>query len=133
LADITNRLALEVGGEAPMVKTYTFTQKKAPAVYQKMFEQTEVRLGDICRDPAIQTDFLKIVPLVHKRGKTIKVLPPNDLLLMAEDEILFCMRPSQKVYFEANISNIHTLDYLLTGVDHAKGNFFRWLENKQTS
>ncbi|HIG79955.1 MAG TPA: potassium transporter [Cycloclasticus sp.] len=130
LADITNRLATEVGGEAPMLKTYSFTQEKAPAVYQKLFERTEVKLGDICRDPAIQTDFLKIVPLVHKRGKTIKVLPPNDLVLMTEDEILFCMRPSQAVYFEANISNIHLLDYLLTGVEPARGGFFRWLESR---
>ncbi|PCI19568.1 MAG: potassium transporter [Piscirickettsiaceae bacterium] len=130
LADITNRLATEVGGESPMVKTYRFTQKQAPAVYQKMFEEMEVRLGDICRDPAIQTDFLKIVPLVHKRGNKINVLPANDLVLMAEDEVLFCMRLSQKAYFEANISNPHTLDYLLTGVDHAKGSFFRWLERK---
>ncbi|PHS70823.1 MAG: potassium transporter [Cycloclasticus sp.] len=132
LADITNRLAAEVGDESPMVVTYNVTQKSAAAVYKELFKQTEVKLGDICRDPAIQTDFLNLVPLVHRRGKTIKVLPPNDLVLMAEDELLVCMRSDQKVQFEANINNTHTLEYLLTGADRPKGHFFRWLEKKES-
>jgi Trk K+ transport system NAD-binding subunit len=133
LADITNRLAVNVGGESPILVTYNVTRKTAPAVYKALLKQTEVKLGDICRDPAIQTDFLSLVPLVHRRGKTIKVLPSNDLVLMAEDELLVCMRPDQKVQFEANINNIHTLEYLLTGVDRPKGHLFRWLEKKESA
>ena len=131
LADITNRLASEVGGEGPVVKTYKITQTSARAVYQKLFQQTAVKLGDICRDPAIQIEHLNLVVMVHKRGKTIKVMPPHDVELMAEDELLVCMRSDQKVLFEANINNHHVLDYLLTGVEPARGSFFRWLEKKE--
>ena len=133
LADITNRLELEVGGESPTIKTYIISQNITPAVCQKLSERAIVCLGDIYRDPSGRDSFLKMVPLVHRRGKTIKVLPPNDLALMEGDEILFCMRPEHKVLLEANLLNAYTLDYLLTGVEPARGAFFRWLETRNTA
>lgn len=130
LADINNRFSLEVGGNSPVIKTYAITQKKAPGVYQKLFEQTEVLLGDICRDPSNRNDFLNIVPMVHKRGKTIKVMPSNNIKLMTEDEILFCIKPSDKYVFEASLFNVHTLGYLLTGQEPIRSGFLRWLSSK---
>ncbi|ORU90591.1 MAG: potassium transporter [Cycloclasticus sp. symbiont of Poecilosclerida sp. M] len=131
LADITNRLEERVGGASPMIKTYVISQKKMPAVQRKLDRKMAISLGDIYRDPSNREDFLRAVPLVHKRGKVIKVLPLDELVLMPNDELLFCMRPSQKVLFEANVSNKNTLDYLLTGVEPARGSFFRWLEQKE--
>jgi len=61
------------------------------------------------------------------------VLPPNDLALMEGDEILFCMKPQHKVLLEANLVNAYTLDYLLTGVEPARGAFFRWLEARHAA
>jgi hypothetical protein len=58
-------------------------------------------------------------------------MPPHAVELMAEDELLVCMRSDQKALFEANINNHHVLDYLLTGVEPARGAFFRWLEQKE--
>jgi voltage-gated potassium channel len=131
LADITNRFALEVGGDRPTIKTYTISQKQTPAVYQKLFEQTTVSLADSYRDPADRKNFLKVIPLVHRRGRTIKVLPSNDLELMAEDEVLFCIKPSDKVTFEANLTNVHTLGYLLTGEEPIRSGFLRWLKRNE--
>jgi len=130
LADINNRFSLGIGGNSPVIKTYTITQKKTPGVYQKLFEQTEVLLGDICRDPSNRNDFLSVVPMVHKRGKTIKVMPANNIKLMTEDEILFCIKPSDKYIFEANLFNVHTLGYLLTGKEPIRSGFLRWLSSK---
>ena len=130
LADINNRFSLEVGGNSPVIKTYVITQKKAPGVYQKLFERTEVLLGDICRDPSNRNNFLNIVPMVHKRGKTIKVMPSNNIKLMTEDEILFCIKPSDKYIFEASLFNVHTLGYLLTGQEPIRSGFLRWLSSK---
>ncbi len=72
-----------------------------------------------------------MVPLVHQRGKVIKVLPVNDLALKEGDDILFCMRPAEQAIFEANLVNRYTLEYLLTGQDPARSNFFRWLSTKK--
>jgi len=130
LADINNRFSLEVGGNSPVIKTYVITQKKAPGVYQKLFERTEVLLGAICRDPSNRNNFLNIVPMVHKRGKTIKVMPSNNIKLMTEDEILFCIKPSDKYIFEASLFNVHTLGYLLTGQEPIRSGFLRWLSSK---
>ena len=130
LADIMNRLALEVGGNFPVLKTYTINKKETSAVYAKLFENQAVNLGDIYRDPAHWDDFLKMVPLVHRRGKVIKVLPADNLTLREGDELLFCMRPAHKVLLEANLANRYTLDYLLTGQDIVRGDFFKWLRSK---
>jgi len=130
LADITNRLALDVGGDFPALKTYTICNKNATAICLKLSEGREVGLGDIYRDPSNRDAFLQMVPLVHQRGKVIKVLPANELTLMEGDKILFCMRPEQKTVFEANLVNTYTLDYLLTGEEPARGDFFRWLAAK---
>lgn len=132
LADITSRLATDVGGEFPLIKTYTINQKKTPAIYQKLFQQTAVSLGDMYREPSDRKRFLRAVPLVHRRGKVIKVLPSDDLELMTEDEILFCIKPDDKVFFEANIGNVHTLGYLQTGIEPVRSYFFRWLNAKKT-
>jgi Trk K+ transport system NAD-binding subunit len=133
LADITNRLAIEVGGDVPVIKTYKITQAKAPAVYRKLFEQTQVHLSDIYRDPSNRENYLKVVPLVHRRGKKINVLPDKDLVLLAGDEILFCMKASEKFIFEANLANLHTLGYLLTGKEPVRSSFFRWLQKQSVT
>lgn len=133
LADITSRLATDVGGEFPLIKTYTISQKMTPAIYHHLFQQTTVSLGDIYREPSDRKRFLRAVPLVHRRGKVIKVLPSDDLELMTEDEILFCIKPDDKVFFEANISNVHTLGYLQSGIEPTRSYFFKWLKAKKTA
>jgi len=130
LADIMNRLALEVGGNFPALRTYTINKKETSAVYAKLFENESVDLGDIYRDPANRDVFLKMVPLVHRRGKVIKVLPADNLPLREGDELLFCMRPKHRVLLEANLANRYTLDYLLTGKDLVRSDFFKWLRAK---
>lgn len=131
LADITNRLEAEVGGENPVIKTYRVNEKNMPAVVTLLSEKTAVCLGDLYKDPSDRGDYLNLVPLVHRRGKTIKVMPINDLLLEEGDELLFCIRPDQAVLFEANVNNRHTLTYLLTGAEPARTGFFRWLEQNK--
>lgn len=133
LADITNRLALEVGGHFPALRTYTINKEKASAVYVKLFENQEINLGDIYRDPADREGFLKMIPLVHRRGKVIKVLPADNLTLREDDEVLFCMRPEHQIFLEANLANAYTLDYLLTGKDLVRSDFFKWLRAKNIS
>lgn len=130
LADITNRLAIEVGGNFPAIRTYIFDKKTAPAVCAKLSNNGEVSLGDIYKKPSNRENALKMVPLVLRRGKVIKVLPANDLQLRVNDEILFCMQPKEKIFLESNLSNRYTLEYLLTGKDPARGHLFKWLERK---
>ena len=130
LADITNRLALEVGGNFPAIRTYILDKKTAPAVCAKLSNNGEVSLGDIYKKPSNRENALKMVPLVLRRGKVIKVLPANDLQLRVNDEILFCMQPKEKIFLESNLSNRYTLEYLLTGKDPARGHLFKWLERK---
>jgi len=128
VADITQRLAVDVGGEAPILKTYTINEKMAPAVTLEFARGSTVCLGDIYRDSSDRDKRLKAVPLAHRRGKVVNILPLNDLPLEINDEILFCMVPEEKVLFEANIANEYTLKYFLTGDEPAKGGFFRWLK-----
>jgi len=132
LADLTNRLALNIGGDAPVLKTYTINTKYAPAVCSKIANKTEICIADIYRSPSDRQGTLSVVPMVHKRGDTVTVLPEDELLLMQDDEILFCIKPNAKVMLEANMANEHTLGYLLTGVEPAKSHFFRWLEARAT-
>jgi len=130
LADLTNRLALNVGEGAPILKTYTINTNYAPAVCSMIANGTEVRLADIYRAPSNREGTLNVVPMVHQREGKVTVLPADELLLMPNDEILFCIRANAKVMLEANLANEHTLGYLLTGIEPAKSHFFRWLQSK---
>ena len=132
LADLTNRLALNIGDDAPVLKTYTINTKYAPAVCSKIANKTAIRMIDIYRAPSDRLSTLNVVPIVHKRGDTVTVLPADELLLMPDDEVLFCMKPNAKVMLEANMANEHTLGYLLTGVEPAKSYFFKWLQARTT-
>ncbi|ORU92621.1 MAG: potassium transporter [Cycloclasticus sp. symbiont of Poecilosclerida sp. N] len=125
LADIMTRLVTNIGGSRPTVKTYHVNQSM-PAVLNFLDEKTVVTLGDIYRDVSERESFLQMVPLAHQRGEVFKEMPENDLQLRQGDEILFCIKPGQKNLFDANINNIHTLGYLLTGKEPIKSSFFRW-------
>ncbi|MEY8241361.1 MAG: potassium transporter, partial [Cycloclasticus sp.] len=126
LADLTNRLALNIGGDAPVLKTYKLNPQQAPAVCLALAQQSAVSLADIYRAPHGRDQFLNVVPMVHRRGEVVTVLPPNELLLEAGDDVLFCIKPEVKILLEANLANEHTLGYLLTGVEPARSHFFRW-------
>jgi len=128
LADLTNRLALNIGNDAPVLKTYTLNQASAPAVCLKLSQNTPICLADIYRSPANRDEQLRLVPMVHKRGDVITVMPSDEWPIMAGDEVLMCLKPNDKVLFEANLVNEHTLAYLLSGVEPARGHLFRWLE-----
>ncbi len=130
LANLTNRLALNVGEGAPILKTYTIDTNYAPAVCTMIANGTEIRLIDIYRAPSNREGTLNVVPMVHKREGKVTALPTDELVLIPGDEILFCIRANAKVMLEANLANEHTLEYLLTGIEPAKSHFFRWLESR---
>ncbi len=130
LADIMHRLAVDVGGEAPILKTYRMNSVMAPAVVQSLTSKNVVNLGDIYRDSSNREQYLKAVPLAHRREKMIKILPPNELVLEINDELLFCMVPEEKAFFEANLENEYTLEYLLAGEEPTRGSFFKWLKRE---
>ena len=128
LADLTNRLAINVGDDVPVLKTYVIDMVQAPAVCSALADNMAVYLADIYREPSNRDIFLNVVPMVHKRGDTITVLPSDELLLMPNDELLFCIKPNAQIMLEANMANEHTLEYLLTGIEPAKSYLFRWLQ-----
>jgi len=129
LAMIINRLDNNVGGQKPLTKSYVLTAKTASAVYQLLEEEKQVTLGDIYKDPTDKKKMLKAVPIAHKRGKVIKIMPKDDLALVQGDEILFCMRKGVEILLESTMSNEYTLHYLMTGQDLPRGLFFCWLNS----
>lgn len=133
LADITHRLSVKVGGEAPVLKTYTINKHMMPAVIQKLDEHVAVTLGHIYCDPSDRQVGLGLVPLALRRGKVVKVLPPDDLLIQEGDELLMCIRPDDKKLFEANLVNEYTLNYVITGEEPLKSYFFRWLQARKSA
>ena len=130
LADIMARLEREVGGEKPLIKSIVINHSSTKAVCQHLFLDRDVKLVDLYRDPANRDEFLKAVPMVHKRRGVLTILPPADLKLHLGDELLFCMKKQDKHLFMASLNNQYTLEYLITGKEPARGSLFRWLERK---
>lgn len=131
LADIMIRLEKEIGGEQPLIKSIVLNQSMASAVCQYFSSGKNISVGDLYRNPENRDEFLKAVPLVHKREDELTILPNADFLLMPDDEILFCMRPSVKNILGANLANEYTLSYLVTGKEASRSNAFRWLEKRR--
>lgn len=114
LARLTGRL----GWDAPEVWSVRLNASQAPALHRRLMQLQDVTLQTLLRSPTDRNEFLECEALYLARDDgSSQLVPADDLLLRAGDEILLAGRPGARERFALTLANEHTLNYVLTGQD----------------
>jgi hypothetical protein len=119
-----------IGDERPHLWQAKICPQEASAVMEYLQDGKTLSLGELIRDPHKLDSSLPCMPFSIARGENRIMLPEENELLVAGDEILFCgTEPSERM-LSASMNNAYTLDYLISGEDKPRGYLFRWLDNR---
>jgi Trk K+ transport system NAD-binding subunit len=109
-----SKLSGAIGELTPHCWTNNLTAKKSPAMYSTLTKGRIIRLKNILRSPMSKSKWICCLPLMIKRRKEIFLLPENDFILEAYDQILFCGRPEAEAHISQCMHDVHTLNYVTT-------------------
>jgi hypothetical protein len=99
----------------------------AYAVHRALFlEGARIALGELRRDPRSRERRLACEALYLARGDKAFVLPAEELILEAGDEILFAGTAEAREAQWPMLRNLNVRDYVLTGIEAPGG----WLWQK---
>lgn len=108
-------------GENPLLNEMRLDEESAYALYNELKRGIDIRLYHIKRSREDFTKHINIVFLLLKRKNKIYLMPPEDLKVEPDDEILFASDSESLKDFEYNINNYYELYYVLTGKEKSFG------------
>ncbi len=121
------RLRATISGGNPALWSLHLTAAEAPSVMEYFANGGELRVEDLMRNPRDRENLLSCVPLVLKRNHMREMLPAQSLLVEPGDEILMCSTKAAERQIKGNLTNVYTLEYLVTGIVPARGYAMTWL------
>jgi Trk K+ transport system NAD-binding subunit len=120
-AGLADRLQ-EVGrGRVPRIWDVTLDAAGATAVQDALRRGSQVRLGDLLRDPADREVELDVLALLWMRAGRLHLLPEPDQTLQTGDRLLFAGRSFGRLRMESTLQNLNVLQYVLSGQAHPGG------------
>lgn len=130
---VIEKMQATIGTESPETWTVQITAADAPALDLAIRSgAAQIRLNDLCRDPADRMRRLQAIPLyLIGRGRSI-VMPEEDLVIKTGDEVLFagCRRAARAQ--RSILRNLNTLRYTVDGVDLPGGWIWQWLSRRRS-
>ncbi len=116
------RLKASLGEATPEIWSVPMSVSGAPALHRALLlEGATVRVGDLRRDPSDRESQLACEVLHLVSGKNASLLPADDIVLAAGDELLFAGRPSARRAQLQTLRNVNVRDYVVSGVDRPGG------------
>ena len=115
-ADLLHRLLANCGHELPALWKVKLDSDQAPALQGPLAEE-QVVLGDLLRSPEERERRLKVVPLLVLRGDEATLTPDDDMVLAADDELLFAGESFARRELEGTMVIDAAAAYVLSG-DH---------------
>ena len=106
--------------------------RETPAVMEMLEKVCAISLGMLCTDPRDVTEALPCVPLLLKRQHEGLLLPGNETLLQAGDQLLFCGRQGAEEHMRWTTNNFNALNFICTGNDQPTGLLWRCLSKHQS-
>lgn len=116
---LVDRLHAECGGLTPAVWDVRLNASEAPAIWQALLRERPIRLGEILPDGADRSQRLPAVPLLVERGTDCHLLPGDDFLLEAGDQLLMASPLHAQGDLELTLKNANELDFVLTGRENS--------------
>lgn len=115
---LLNRMSHVVGDRELDSWGIRLCEEQTPALL--MLQQGQVlKLRTLMKDPRDRSCSLACLPLMHRRGDEVRLLPGELLELREGDEILFCGLSTALHQMEWTVNNYNLLQYLLTGQEHS--------------
>jgi len=130
---LISRIAAVLENTMPDVWDVEVSRNQTEAVWEAMRDGTSVPLQALLRNPAGRDETLACIPLLLKRGETEILMPEPDVLLQADDRLLFCGERQARHLQSLCLYNFGVLGYLLTGQDVPGGTIWRWLNRQRTA
>lgn len=128
---VIDQLRKVVKDADPYLWTVTLSKAEAPAIYMLLREGHAILLADLIRNPSNRSRHLDCVAMVLKRSQQTLIMPkPNQVNIEPNDEVLFCGTQHSQRVLEASFNNAYTLEYLITGAEHAKGYLVKWMQRR---
>jgi voltage-gated potassium channel len=126
-----NRLQGLIGEQPPHLWHCLINDDEAGAVSEYLRAGNSLSLKQLCRDPHNLDDSIACMAFtIRREGKCI-MLPADSEAVMIGDDVLFCGSKSAEASLSATMNNGYTLDYLISGQDHARGYLFSWMEQRR--
>ena len=113
------RLSADCQGLTPVLWDNRLNAAEAPAAWQALMHDTPIRLGDLLVDAIDRQQRLPIAPLLLERGNDYILLPGDDCLLQAGDQLLFASPLAAQRCLEMTLRNANELDYVLSGRENS--------------
>jgi Trk K+ transport system NAD-binding subunit len=113
-ADLIRRLRINCGRELPALWKIKLDPEQAPAL-SGWLAQRRVVLGDLLRSPENRDRQLRVVPLLLLRNGRAVLTPDAEMVLAADDELLFAGPGSQRRELESTLLVDSTGAYVLFG------------------
>ncbi len=115
---LLNRMSRVVGDRELDSWGIQVTEEETPALL--MLEPGQVvQLRTLMKDPRDRSRTLPCLPLMHRHGDVVRLLPGELCELAPGDEILFCGLSEALHQMQWAVNNYNTLQYLLTGQEHS--------------
>jgi len=116
---LVTRLATDCNGLTPVLWDNRMNAAEAPAAWQALMHDRPIRLGQLLVDAIDRQQRLPVVPLLLERGNDYMLLPGDDCLLQAGDQLLFASPLAAQRSLELTLRNANELDYVLTGRENS--------------
>ena len=108
-------------GENPLLHEMRLDLENAYALYNELNNGKDIRLYHILRSRSNYNEHINLIFLLLKRKNKIYLMPPENLKIEPDDEILFACDSESKKDFEYIINNYYELYYVLTGKEKSFG------------
>ena len=129
---LVSRVSGVVTNKSPITWSVSIDENEAPAVTAMLRDGVRVSIAHLSTSPYDWTARLACLPLLLVRNRDMHLLPDDEVVLAAGDELLFCGTAEARRGMRATASNYNVLDYVITGTTHPAGTVWRWLDRRRT-
>ncbi len=120
-AALLNDIEMITRGRIPEIWSLNINLASSAPVCRRMQTGMAIRVGDLMRDAADRNHRLPIKVLMLVRGRDTIELPPDSMEIRVGDHLLLASTVVEMNQVKANVQNLNTFSYLVSGKDVSAG------------
>lgn len=115
---LLDRMTRRLSWDVPDIWSERINLSRAPALYRRLMRGETITIDQLLRSHGNRHEYIacEVLYLVRDDDDDL-VIPAANTPIRAGDELLLAGRPGARSRFAFNITNEHSLNYILTGTD----------------